>query len=94
VFAARYRTQLVGALGSAAVFVAALWAFGRARPAALFWGVLGGLSLARAVVALGRGDPAPVVGGWRLDLLLDAALAAVSLIALMVYWLTRRHARS
>lgn len=94
VFAARYRTQLFGALGSLVVFVVALRAFGRARPAALFWGVLGGLSLVRAAVALGRGDPAPVVGGWRLDALVDLSLAAVSLLALMVYWLTRRRALS
>jgi phosphatidylglycerol:prolipoprotein diacylglycerol transferase len=81
VVAVRYRTQLMGALASLVVCGAALWAFRRARPALLFWGTLGGLSLARAVVALGRGDPTPVVAGLRLDLLADLTLLAICLIA-------------
>lgn len=90
VFAIRYRTQLFGMVASLAVFAVALWAFRRARPALLFWGVLAGLSLARAAVALGRGDPAPLVGGLRLDLLIDlvvmiAALSACVVIRLLVH---------
>lgn len=82
VLALRYRTQLFGGLGSAVVFVLALWAFGRTRPVFVFWGVVGGLSLVRAAVALGRGDAAPTVAGLRLDLAADLALAAVSVIAI------------
>jgi phosphatidylglycerol:prolipoprotein diacylglycerol transferase len=81
VFAVRYRTQAFGCAAALIVFAVAWWASGRARPALLFWGVLGGLSLVHAVVALGRGDPAPLVGGPRLDFLVDLALLAVSLLA-------------
>lgn len=81
VFALRYRTQAVGLLMSLVVFMAAFRAYGRVPPARLFWATLAGLSLVRVVVALGRGDPAPVVGGWRLDLLVDLSLLGVGLIA-------------
>lgn len=81
VFAARYRTQLAGMLGSLVVFALSLAAFGRVRPGLLFWGTLGGLSLVRVVVALGRGDAALMVGAWRLDLLMDLAILAASLLA-------------
>lgn len=81
VFAVRYRTQLFGFLGSLAVFALSLWAFRRARPALLFWGVMAGLALVRVAVAFGRGDPAPLVAGWRLDLLVDLSLLAISLVA-------------
>ena len=81
VFAVRYRTQVAGFAGSLLVFIAALRATDRVRPTLLFWATLGGLSLVRVVVAFGRGDPAPVVGGLRLDLLIDLGLLGVSLIA-------------
>lgn len=80
VFAVRYRTQLAGVLGSLVVFALSLWAFGRARPAALFWGTLAGLSLVHAAVAIGRGDPAPMIGVLRLDLLIDVAIVVVAVI--------------
>lgn len=79
VMAVRYRTQLAGAIGSLVVFGLSLWGFGRVRPALLFWGTLAGLSAVRVVVALGRGDPAPVVAGLRLDLLVDLVILATSL---------------
>jgi phosphatidylglycerol:prolipoprotein diacylglycerol transferase len=85
VVAVRYRTQLAGAIGSLAVFALALWAYRRAQSALLFWAALGGLSLARAVAALGRGDPAPIVAGLRLDLLIDLSLAVVSLLAVIIF---------
>ena len=81
VFAVRYRTQLIGCAASLVVFAAAWGASGRARPSLLFWGVLGGLSLIHAVVALGRGDPAPLVNGLRLDFLVDLGLFVLSLLA-------------
>lgn len=81
VLAVRYRTQLGGAVASLVVFGAALWGFGRVRPGLLFWGTLGALSLGRAIIALWRGDVAPVVAGRRLDLLMDLGLLAVSLVA-------------
>lgn len=84
VFAVRYRTQLFGFLGSLAVFGLGLWAFRRARPSLLFWGVMAGLAVVRAAVALGRGDPAPLLAGWRLDLVADLSLLVISLLALLV----------
>lgn len=81
VFAARYRTQLAGLIGSLIVFALTLRAFGRTGPGLLFWGTLGGLSLVRLVVASGRDDAALLVGVWRLDLLVDLALLAASLLA-------------
>lgn len=93
VFATRYRTQLAGALGSLVVFALSLAAFRRTRPGVLFWTVLGGLSLVRAVVALGRGDAVPMVAGWRLDLLVDGTLTALSFIA--IAWVhARRRAKA
>ena len=87
VYAVRYRTQLFGALGSLAVLALSLWAWRRARPARLFWGTLAGLSLVHAAVALGRGDPSPLLFGLRLDLLVDLAISAVATAA----WATAKH---
>lgn len=89
VFAVRYRTQLWGALASLGVFGLAWWGTGRARPALLFWLTLGGLALGRVGVALGRGDPAVMVAGLRLDLMIDCGLALVTLVA-CGYLLVRR----
>lgn len=92
IYASRYRTQLFGALGSLAVFAVALVATlrrartsGDSKPLLVFWGTLAGLSLVQAAVAAGRGDPAPDVRAIRLDLLINAGLFFVSLLALV--WL-------
>ncbi|MBP6786501.1 MAG: prolipoprotein diacylglyceryl transferase [Candidatus Promineofilum sp.] len=90
VFAVRYRTQLFGALGSLLVIPLTLAASRRARPSLVFWGTLAGLSLVRVVVALGRGDPVPVVLGYRLDFLIDSGLAAISLLAMAALAVTGR----
>ena len=87
VYALRYRTQIAGAVGALVVFALAWWAAARLRPAALFWGTLGGLALVQALVALGRGDPSPVVLGARLDLLLELGLLAAAATGL---WLSQR----
>lgn len=94
VFAVRYRTQVAGFVGSLVVFLVAFRAHGRARPALLFWAALGGLSLVRVVVALGRGDPGPVVAGLRLDGMIDMGLMAISLIASNYLLITRRTSQS
>ena len=86
VYALRYRTQFAGALGALAVFAAAWWAAARVRPAALFWGTLGGLALIHAVVALGRGDPSPVVLGARLDFWVELGLLAAAVVGLIATW--------
>jgi phosphatidylglycerol:prolipoprotein diacylglycerol transferase len=84
VFALRYPAQLLGAAGALGVAALTWVAAGRARPAALFWGALGGLSLVHALVGLLRGDPTPVVGGVRLDVWIDLALVGVSVVGLLV----------
>ena len=84
VYALRYRTQLAGAIGALLVFGGALWAAGRLRPATLFWGTLGGLALVHGVVALGRGDPSPVVWGMRLVLWAETGLLVMSMIGVSV----------
>jgi phosphatidylglycerol:prolipoprotein diacylglycerol transferase len=86
VYALRYRTQIAGALGALLVFAAAWWAAGRVRPAALFWGALGGLALVHIVVALGRGDPSPVVLEARLDLGVELGLLAAAVAGLSLSW--------
>ena len=58
---------------------------GDSKPLLVFWGTLAGLSLVQAAVAAGRGDPAPDVRAIRLDLLINAGLFFVSLLALV--WL-------
>ena len=84
VYALRYRTQLAGVVGALLVFGGAWWAAGRPRPATLFWGTLGGLALVHGVVALGRGDPSPVVWGVRLVLWAEAGLLVISIIGMIV----------
>lgn len=90
IFALRYRTQAGGALLSAVVLAASLWLALRPNgrlagaPGALFWLTLGGLSLARALIDPWRGDPFPLAGGYRLDLLLDLLVAALCLAAILV----------
>lgn len=84
VYALRYRTQLAGAIGALLVFGGAWWAAGRLRPATLLWGTLGGLALVHGVVALGRGDPSPVVWGMRLVLWAETGLLVMSMIGVSV----------
>jgi prolipoprotein diacylglyceryltransferase len=84
VYALRYRTQLGGAVGALVVFALAWWAAARLRPAALFWMTLGGLAGVHIIVALGRGDPSPVVLGLRLDLLIEVGLLAAAVVGLAV----------
>ena len=91
VFAVRYRTQAGGMLAALTVFILSWWGFGRVRPAVLFWLTLGGLALSRVVVAPGRGDPAPLVAGVRLDLLVDRGALVVCLVAAGVAILVNRH---
>jgi phosphatidylglycerol---prolipoprotein diacylglyceryl transferase len=80
----RYQTQLLGLGLSAFVFLSLLvlrrrWGGGR-----LFWITLLALSIVQAGVTLLRGDPMPLVGQWRLDTLLNGALALAALAGLAV----------
>jgi phosphatidylglycerol:prolipoprotein diacylglycerol transferase len=78
VYAVRYRTQMAGAVGALAVFALSWWVAGRARPVIVFWITLGGLAAVHAVVALGRGDPSPLVVGQRLDWMIEVAVIVMA----------------
>jgi phosphatidylglycerol:prolipoprotein diacylglycerol transferase len=80
VYDVRYQTQLLALTFSLLVLVALYWLNRRPGKTPLFWLALLGLSLGRAVVSGLRGDTVPLVEGVRLDLLVDAALALVSLV--------------
>lgn len=74
VYAVRYQTQLAG-LVSAAI----AWFMARRWPGPGRLGlVVGWLSLSRALIALGRGDGMPLLGGIRLDIWLDLGLLALA----------------
>jgi phosphatidylglycerol:prolipoprotein diacylglycerol transferase len=90
VYAVRYQTQL---LGAAAFLLLALvvWRLrGVVQPGALFWLSLALASFARALVSLWRGDPAPEIGAWRLDSLVDSLLALGAATMLLASTLRRR----
>jgi phosphatidylglycerol---prolipoprotein diacylglyceryl transferase len=83
VYAVRYQTQVAGAALSFVIFLFSWWAARRFRLVVVFWATLGGLAIVNGMVALGRGDPSPLVGIWRLDFLAYAVLAVVSGLALV-----------
>jgi phosphatidylglycerol:prolipoprotein diacylglycerol transferase len=81
----RFRTQAAAALLSLAAFGLTFGALRKGAPAAaVFLLALAGISLARAAVAPFRGDVVPVVGGFRADLLVDAALGLAATAAAVV----------
>jgi phosphatidylglycerol---prolipoprotein diacylglyceryl transferase len=84
VYAVRYQTQMAGATLSFVIFLLSWWAARRYRLEVVFWATLGCLATANGMIALGRGDPSPIVGTWRLDFLIYAVLAAVSGLALVL----------
>jgi phosphatidylglycerol---prolipoprotein diacylglyceryl transferase len=84
VFAIRYRTQAAGILSALLIFGGALWGVRRRCLPVVFWTCLGALSLAHGSIALFRGDPAPMVGQWRLDFLLDMVIFVTSILAIML----------
>ena len=66
---------------SLVVSLAAFRAYGRVPPPrGSFWATLAGLSRC-ALSSPWAAAPAPVAGGWRLDLLVDLGLLGVGLIA-------------
>lgn len=78
IFAWRYQTQMLGVGLSLLVFVLALFWSRRSR----FFAVFLAISLGRVGIGVWRGDTAVAIATFRLDTLLDAALAILSLILL------------
>ena len=82
VFAWRYQTQLLGVALSLLVFIL-VWAWSRNwSHGQEFYFVLFALSLGRVGLSFLRGDTAVTIGTFKLDTLLDATLAILSLILL------------
>ncbi|MFN2222508.1 MAG: prolipoprotein diacylglyceryl transferase [Candidatus Promineifilaceae bacterium] len=84
VFALRYQTQLMGLVLCLLLLPAILYGRRRLRPGPLFWLSLALLSAIRAVVSFFRGDEAPHLGSWRWDTVLDASVAVVAILFLLV----------
>jgi phosphatidylglycerol:prolipoprotein diacylglycerol transferase len=82
VYAVRYQTQVFGIVLCAAVFALALFFRSRLRARRFFWLIFGLLSGSQAVIALFRGDPAPLIGAIRLDTLVSIGLIVISLVGL------------
>lgn len=80
VFALRYQTQVIGFVLSLGVFGLLLWGWRRWTAGALFWVALFSISLIHGVVGLWRGDLAPLLFIWRVDLWFDFGLATFSLL--------------
>lgn len=86
IYAWRYQTQLLGVGLSLLVFLVALAWRRRGSGSGAFYLVLFTLSLGRVGIGLWRGDTAVTIGAVRLDILLDAALAFLSLILLQYFY--------
>lgn len=82
IYAWRYQTQLLGVGLSLLVFVAVLVGSRRWSGGNSFYFALFALSLGRVGLSFWRGDTAVPIGAARIDTLLDAALATLSLILL------------
>ena len=88
----RWPTPLIGA-GWALLLFLLLW-FTRKKTwpdGARYWLFIAAYSLGAFVLGFTRGDDVPLVGGWRIDQLLDGLLFSAALIAL-VRLRRKRHA--
>jgi phosphatidylglycerol:prolipoprotein diacylglycerol transferase len=86
----RWPTQLIG-VGWALILFLWLWFTRRRmwRDGTRYWLFIAAYSLGAFLLGFTRGDDVPLVGGWRIDQVLDALLFGVALIAL-VYLRQRR----
>jgi phosphatidylglycerol:prolipoprotein diacylglycerol transferase len=85
VMALRYQTQLLGVFASLITFIILWRARRRLSPPPLFWLALCLLSVSQLLVSLWRGDDVPMVGSWRLDTIVNGAIAIFALLALIVW---------
>lgn len=89
----RYQTQLIGLALSLLALLLILILRRWLRPGQLFWLALLALSGGRVVVGLLRGDAAPMLGQWRLDVVADAFLALAATVAILVAWTGEKTSR-
>jgi phosphatidylglycerol:prolipoprotein diacylglycerol transferase len=87
----RWPTQLMGAAWALLLFLL-LWLTRKKawRAGVRYWSFLAAYSLGTFILGFTRGDDAPIVGGWRIDQILDMLLWAMALIALARLRLKRR----
>lgn len=89
----RWPTQVLGALWTLLIF---LWLWVTRKKAWLagtrFWLFIATYSVGAFTLGFARGDDIPLVGGWRIDQLLDALLIGAAVIALVRLRLKRRPA--
>jgi len=90
----RWPTQLIGA-GWALILFLWLWFTRRRlwRDGARYWLFILAYSLGAFLLGFTRGDDMPIIGGWRIDQVLDVLLFGVALIALTYLRLKRRPTR-
>ena len=81
----RWPSQLLGAAWSLIVF-GLLWLVRRKgwRSGTHFWLFVAVYSLGAFLIGFTRGDDIPIIAGWRLDQILDAALTVIGVMGLIV----------
>ena len=84
VFELRYRTQLMGMGLSLCVLGLVLWMRRRVTAVTLFALTLFLLTLTHLLITPLRGDPTIMLANWRLDSLLNASIAIITLIAFLL----------
>ncbi len=89
VFAVRYQTQAAGFLLSAAVAGLAAWRLAKSPAGPVFWMTLALLSATGALIALLRGDLAPLWVDIRADLIVYLMILVLSLVAAIAARLPR-----
>jgi phosphatidylglycerol---prolipoprotein diacylglyceryl transferase len=88
----RWPTQILGALWALILFLL-LWLTRRKawQDGTRYWLFVAAYSLGAFALGFTRGDDIPVIGGWRIDQVLDALLFSLALIALVWLRLKRRN---
>jgi phosphatidylglycerol:prolipoprotein diacylglycerol transferase len=87
----RMPTQIIGAAWALLLFLL-LWLTRKQvwRAGTRYWLFVAAYSLGAFVLAFTRGDDLPIVGGWRIDQILDALLFCSAALALTCLRLARR----
>ncbi len=90
----RWPSQLFGAVWAVSVFLM-LWVTRRkAGPLGLrYWLFIALYSFGALIIGFTRGDDVPIVGGWRLDQIMDGLLVVIGLIQVLRLY-RRRAARA
>lgn len=85
IFAVRYQTQLLGIVWSLSVFAFVMLTRRRWHTGQLFWLTLGLLSLGNIGINYLRGDPAPMMNFYRLDMIVNGTFVLISALFMLYY---------